>query len=224
QNGDSLSKKLFVSGSKVIGAILDLRKKRARNAENGKELFIPLIRRNVEEQGTRCIGRVSGVNLAAGQAPDEKSVDGAGEKLPLLGPPSGSLTLVEQPGDLRPGKIGIEQQAGLAGKFRLQPLLREPSTKRRGAPVLPDNGVVDRLSGRLVPDNDSFALIGNTDRRNVRGVELRLAQCRPCRPKHGRPDFFRIVLDPAGCRIVLCEFLLSKADDSHLRVEHDRTR
>ena len=122
---------------------------------------------DVVDQRARGIGGVGRVHLAAGQPPDQEAVDRAGEKLAALGALARAFHIVEQPGDLGAGKIGVEQQAGLFREFLLQPLLLQLLAERRGAAVLPDDGVVDRLAGRLVPDDDGLALVGDADRRDV---------------------------------------------------------
>ena len=94
-----------------------------------------------------------------------------------------------------------------------------------GAPVLPDDGVVDRLAGGAIPDDRGLALVGDADAGDV----LR-AERRPCAialahgRDHGRPDLLRIVLDPAGRGIDLPQLLLRRGDRRERRVEHDRAR
>ena len=69
---------------------------------------------DVEEQRADGVGGVGGVDAAAGQPPDQERVDGAEAELAALGLRAGALHVVEQPGDLGAGEIGIEQQAGRA--------------------------------------------------------------------------------------------------------------
>jgi hypothetical protein len=66
---------------------------------------------DVVEQRARGVGGVGGMHLAAGQPPEQEAVDGAEGEFAPFGAGAGALHLVEQPGDLGAGEIGIEQQA-----------------------------------------------------------------------------------------------------------------
>ena len=115
---------------------------------------------------------------------------------------------LEQPSDLAGGKIRIEQQAGLGGDLRLVAARTQRIAKIGGAPVLPDDGIVDRLAGSALPDDRGFALIGDADAGDVLGRQAGLRH----RRAHGRdrrcPDLLRVVLDPTGRRINLAQLLL----------------
>ena len=179
------------------------------------------VRDDVVDQRARGVGRIGDVRLAAGQPPDQETVDGAGQQLAAFGALARAFHIVEQPGDLGAGKIGIEQQPGLLREFLLQPLLLQFLAKCRGSPVLPDDGVVDRLAGRLVPDDDGLALVGDADRRDVASVEPGRLQRLAAGRNDALPDLFGIVLDPSRRRVMLREFLLAGGDDLHRAVEHD---
>ena len=74
------------------------------------------------------------------------------------------------------------------------------------APALPDDGEVDGLARRAVPDDRRLALVGDADGGDVLAARPR----RPARaPRHARldarPDLRGVVLDPAGLREVLRE-------------------
>ena len=83
-------------------------------------------------------------------------------------PPRARRHVVEQPGDLGRGEIRIEQQAGRArSRASRGRRARSAAQASCGAAVLPDDGVVDRLAGRAVPDHRGLALVGDADRRDV---------------------------------------------------------
>src|SRR5262249_24835072 len=93
-----------------------------------------------------------------------------------------------------------------------------------GAPVLPDDGVVDRLAGFTVPENRGFSLIGDSNRRDVRRKHLRSPQRLDLHAQLRGPDLMRIVLHPTRAREELSELLLRDGKERAARIEHDGTR
>ena len=101
------------------------------------------------------------MGLATGQMPDQPGIDGA--KCQFAGARHGTRTrhVGQNPVQFGAGKIGVEHQTGLAREQRLAARGPELIAVRGGAPVLPDNGVMDRRAGRAIPHHRRFALIGN---------------------------------------------------------------
>ena len=162
--------------AEFCGAIPNFGQHRAGDPEQLEKLVVPFARMNVEQQRSRGVGGVGDVNLAVGQAPDEKAIDGAEGKLAAFRFSARAGNIVEHPGDLRRREIGIEQQAGTCGHERLAAALFEFGAKRRGAAILPDDRIVDRPARPPVPDQRSFALIGYAE-----PGEQRLARRQPWR-------------------------------------------
>ncbi len=79
--------------------------------------------------------------------------------------------MVQQPLDLGAGKIGIKQQAGARGDHALLSGSLQPGADIGGAAVLPDDGGMDRLAGRTVPDQGRFPLVGDADGRDATGPD-----------------------------------------------------
>ena len=104
---------------------------------------------------------------------------------------------------------------------RLVPVALQPIAELRGAAVLPDDGVVDRLAGLAVPDDGGLALVGDADGRDVARPQPGAAERLDRDGDLRRPDLVRVVLDPAGLREDLLELLLRDADDGAVVVEHD---
>ena len=77
-----------------------------------------------------------------------------------------------------------------------------------GAPILPDDRIVNGLAGFAVPDDRCFALIGNAQPGNVAGAHARLRHDRSHRLNDRGPDFFRIVLNMTWGGIDLRQFPL----------------
>src|SRR6185295_17933312 len=103
---------------------------------------------------------------------------------------------VEQPGKLGAGKVRVEDEPGLLPEERLEAALLQRLARRRGAPVLPDDGVAERLAGAAVPEQGGLALVGDADRGDVAGGDARLRDRLARRGELRLPDLARVVLDP----------------------------
>ena len=130
----------------------------------------------------------------------------------------------EQPADLGRAEVGIEEKPRLLLHLRLVSVGFEAIDDICGAPILPDDGVVDRLSRMPVPDQDGLALVGDADGGDVTDVETGLRHRLPRRDKLGFPDFPGVVLHPPRSREDLIQGTLCRTDDPSLRVEDDRAR
>src|SRR5690606_14126247 len=139
--------------------------------------------------------------------------DSAEAELALLGAPARPLHLVEEPLDLRAREIGVEHQPGLAGEKLLLAGPFQPLADAGGPPVLPDDGVVDRLAGGAVPDDRRLALIGDPDGGNVAGGDAALPDGGLDRPQAGCPYFVWNMLHPSRGGEMLGEFHFPDADD-----------
>ncbi len=174
----------FSVDAEIVGAVLDLGQQRRRDVEDVQQLRVPRVLRDVVDQRARGVGGVGGVHLAAGQPPDRGSVSIVpASSSPLLGPLPRAFHVVEQPGDLGAGEIGIEQQAGLA---------RERLSRARPCCSVAQSGAVRRscqtmalwigFAGRLVPDHHRLALVGDADAGDVGRLDLGLCAAPSCRP------------------------------------------
>ncbi len=104
------------------------------------------------------------------------AVDGAEQELAALGARARARHMVEDPGDLGAGEIGIDDQPRFGRDRRLMPVGLEPCADVGGAAVLPDDGAMDRLAGGLVPHQRRLALVGDADRGDVGRGRACLAQ------------------------------------------------
>ena len=143
------------------------------------------------------VGDVGGVDRAAGQPPQQEAVDGPERQLAALGPLAGAGHIVEHPGDLGRGEIGVEEKPGPGADQRLGAVGLELGAAVGGAAVLPHDRAVDRLAGRAVPDDRGLALVGDADPGDARRHRLRFARalharrraCRArCPPDRARPS------------------------------------
>ena len=69
------------------------------------------------------------MDLSFCELPDQPGLHGSKENLSLLGPLPGSFHMVQNPLDLRPGKIGINNQTGLILYLFFQSLLFQGITE-----------------------------------------------------------------------------------------------
>jgi hypothetical protein len=128
--------------------------------------------------------------------------------------------MVEQPADLGRGEIRIDDQPGPPRHGFGQPVAAPALAQLGGAPVLPDDGVVDRAPGGALPQNRGLALVGDADRgdRAIGSGGHGFAAGR----NHPAPDLFRFVFDPARPGMKLRQLELRRPACPALRVEQHR--
>ena len=111
------------------------------------------------------------MHLAAGQPPQQITIDGAEHQLASISALARAGDLVEDPGDFRSRKIGIDDQAGLFRNRGLVAFGLQSRADIGGAAVLPDDGAMHRLAGGAVPHHGGLALVGDADRGDVPGAD-----------------------------------------------------
>ena len=162
--------------------------------------------------------------LPIGKIPDQPRVDGPESQATDPGPGSRPLGVPEQPLDLGRAEVGIQFQAGFAADQPVGFVLSQRITNVGGAAVLPDDGVGDRLAGVAIPEQRSFSLVGDANRRDVTGRELGQAQCSFGGVQLGFPDRRGIMLDPARSGLNLRKLTLCDRHGSSEFVENNRPR
>ena len=207
-----------------LGGGPDLRQYGGGDLQRRDDLVVPLHRVEVHQEGARGVGDVGDVHAAvraSGQIPDDPGVHRPEEDVAPLGALAQPLDVVEQPAHLRAGEVRRERQARLAAEAVLADVAAELLAERVGAGVLPDEGVVDGLTGVLVPEQGGLALVGDADRLDVGGGDTRLDD----RPGDDLldvlPDLIRVVFDPARLGEDLLVLLLVDGDDPAVLVEDD---
>src|SRR3974390_1087347 len=133
----------------------------------------------VVEQCAACVGGIGDVQRPARQLPEQPGVNSAEGQFAAPRPFAGARYMVQQPADLARGEISVNDQARLAGyKFAIAGALK--IIAKPGCPaVLPDDGVMNRLSAPAVPNDRRLALISDADCRDVFGSQSRARQGRP---------------------------------------------
>ena len=176
---------------------------------------------DVEEQGARGVGRVGDVRAPARELPGQPAVDGAESQFAAFGPGAGAGDVIEQPLELGAGKIGIDDEAGALAKQVGEASRCQFVAQAGSAPVLPDDGAVQRLAAGAVPEDRRLALVGDADGGDLCCRNAVVAQHCTGDGKLRLPDFIGIVFDPAGLRVMLGDFLLRDAMSAALTVEQD---
>src|SRR5699024_3553121 len=89
----------------------------------------------------------------------------------------------------------------------------------RGASALPDDRIVNRISCGAFPADDGFALVGNADRFNVRGIDMRALKDFGDDAAHRSPDIFGVMLYPSCARIVLRKGFIDRAVHAQIFID-----
>ena len=139
-----------------------------------------------------------------------------------LGALARTRNVIEDPLDLRAGKIGVDEQAGLLLHIRAKTVGRELIADGRRAAALPDDCVIDGLAGVLVPDDRRLALVRDADAGDVRRRQAALFK----RLAHGKhltlKDDHRVMFHPARFWVDLREGILRQRHNVALTVENNR--
>ena len=156
--------------------------------------------------------------------PGEPGVDGAERELAALRAPARAGNRIEQPRELGAAEIRIEHQAGLAAHQLFGAALFQLGAFRRGAPVLPDDRVGERLAALAIPQQRGLALVGDADRGDLLRIHARLRDRLARAGELRGEDLARVVLDPARLRVDLAELVLRGGRRRAVFVEQDRAR
>ena len=106
---------------------------------------------DVEQHRARGVADVGHMLASAGELPDQPGVDGAEREPAGARPVARAGDVVENPANLAGGEVGVDEQPGLLLDHRPCAVGLEPFAELRRAPILPDDGVVDRLAGVADP-------------------------------------------------------------------------
>ena len=182
---------------------------------------VPGVAVHVKQHGARGVAHVGGVHRPARELPHQPAVHRAKGQLAVGRLRAGARHVVQDPLQLGARKIGIHQQAGFLPDGGRHAALAQGHAARFGAPVLPDDGVVDGLPRGAVPHHGGFALVGNAYRTHLLRADAGFEQHLAGGGQLGAPDFQRVVFYPAGVRVDLGNLLLGHGNDGAVGVKHD---
>ena len=139
-----------------------------------QKLFIPLFLMNIKQHGTGGIGIIGNMYFPFGQFPDQPGINGTEQKLPPFRPFPGPFHMLQNPLNLRGGKIGIRNQPGLFFQSLCKPFPFQTVNHGSCSPALPYNGRIDGFSRLFLPHHCRFPLVGNSNSCNILGVHAQL--------------------------------------------------
>src|SRR5215218_8339954 len=131
------------------------------------------------------------------------------------------MAVPDQPLDLGAREVRVDDQPGALADQPLMSLLAELVAARGRAPILPDQGAMDRLAALRVPGHNRLALVGDADPGQVRSLYGAVGERRDRDLPRHLPDLSRVMLDPARLREVLFELAVRAAARPTLVVEDD---
>src|ERR1700761_5977777 len=97
---------------------------------------------NVVQQGPGSIRRVSSVDFAGSEAPQQVAVDRAEGEIAALRAFGDIRCAIQQPGELGDREVRVEQESGLGRENSFVSVRLQPCTKIGGAPVLSDDSAM----------------------------------------------------------------------------------
>ena len=164
------------------------------------------------------------MHRASAQFPDQPTVDRAKRQFAAFGHAASAFYMVQYPLQFGGRKIGVDQQARFVLHLVGVACLSQAQALRLSTPVLPNNGVVNRLSGVAAPNHRGFALVGDAHRSHRTGADPGLRQGLSGGGQLALPNFFGVVFDPAGLRVDLAKLRLRRRQDAAIRPENDASR
>ncbi len=120
-------------------------------SNSDKDLRIPFEGSDIHQLRAARIGDVGDVAAAGGQVPDEPAVDGAEQDVAGGGFFAGARNGIEKPAQLQAGEVARQRKAGLVAQAVVAAVARELGDDGIHPRILPDEGIVQGLSGASCP-------------------------------------------------------------------------
>ena len=117
--------------------------------------------------------------------------------------PFPDVVVIQHPFQLRSGKIGVRHQAGLFPDHVAASAAHQVIHNLGCAPALPDDGIPDAFPGLPVPEEGGLPLVRDPDRSDISRIHPAQFHRFPETGDLRVQDVPRIMLHPAGLRIML---------------------
>ena len=179
---------------------------------------------NIEQHGAGGVADIGGVDPPLGQLVDQPRVHCSECQFAGFSELAGAGDILEHPGDLAGGEIGIDQKARALLNGLAMSRVAQALAEIGGAAILPDNRIVNGLSGVAVPQERGLALIGNADARYVFGAGTCFLKSFTSDSDLRRNNVLGIVLNPSGLGKDLLELALGNGADGTSLIEQQGAR
>ena len=183
-----------------------------RDAEEVEQFLVPLERLYIIQHGAGGVGHVRHMHLSPGEVPYQPAVHGSEPEFAVTGPFKRPGHVLEDPADLCRREIRVEDEACLFADLSHHGRIYALAIVG-GAPVLPDDGVVDRVARGGVPHDGGLPLVGDPYGGDVLAVYIHLGDGLGHYRSLGRPYIHGVVFHPPRTGEMLGEFLLRHAAD-----------
>src|SRR5262249_3486486 len=130
----------------------------SRHAQFVENDVIPVALVDVVEQGTRGVGGIGDMDSTFRDTPHQKRVYVTEERLTPISLLAQYLDVVQNPLDFGAGEICIGHQARTLTDLLVEAFCLQSITDRDGQAALPDDGIENRFTSVLVPDDGRFSL------------------------------------------------------------------
>ena len=184
-----------------------------------QDFFVPFSFMYIKEHRSGCIGVIGDMCLSACQFPDQPCIYSSKQQFAIFCTFSALFDMIKDPGKFGRRKVSIWDQSCFFVDFFTKSVFYQFLHFFCSPAALPDDRIVYRLSGCLLPDNRCLSLIGNADCRNVLFRYTDLAHRLGCYRNLRRPYFHRIMFDPSRFWENLLKFHLCHTADVSLPVK-----
>src|ERR1039458_1046335 len=132
--------------------------------------------------------------------------------------------LVKNPSNLQAAEVSRQRKSSLGAVAILAAARSQRRHHGSHARILPHNRVVNRFTALAVPDDRGLALVRNSNRRQIRGLQRGSLHGVVNHILRATPNLLRIVLDPAWLRIDLLVLFLRHGHHSTGAIKNDEAR
>ncbi len=172
----------------------------------------------------RHIGDVDPAIRPAGEVPHQKRIHVTEQHIACLSALANAGNVFEHPANFETTKISAKREASLLPKAVLAALSRKFRDGIGHPGVLPNDSVVHRFAGLSVPQDGCLSLIRDANSGEIRRLQRTLLERSRNHLLRSAPDFFGIVLHPAGLGVDLLMLALLAGHDATGAIENDETR